>query len=101
MQPLTDIEEQTVKKAAVMQILDNQRERERAAVMEMSNRRIIDLATRDSELQRIQKRFHGAFVRERAVFEGLLSSWRDSPKLILHQLQQKPRGAAKRKHSSK
>lgn len=94
-QPLTPEEERTVKQAAVTQILENQRDRERSAVLEMANRRVIDVTTRDAELQRVEKRFQGAFVRERAVFEGASSSWRDSPKLIMYQFEQKRHAGAK------
>ncbi len=98
--PLSNTEERILKEAAVTQILENQRDRERDAVMAMANRRVIDTATRDAELQRIEKRFQGAFMRERAVFECSSSSWRDSPKPFLHQLQQKGRAAAKRKRGA-
>jgi len=79
---------------AVKQILENQRDRERAAILEMSSREVIDIATRDSELERIDKRFEGAYMREQKVFEGSVSTWRDSPNLIMHQLQQKRRASA-------
>ena len=93
--PLAIAAERALVYAAISQILDNQRSREREIILEMANRGVLDKSVRDESLILVEKRFEGAKKRERKAFAIGGASWRQSPQLILHQLKQKGKVVAK------